>query len=152
MRNAPTVRFEAIDQDNWEDCVKLEVQEEQRKMVAPNWYSIIQAAYDESYTPLSIYYEDMMVGFFMYGKDPDDGLYWIVRLMIDKRYQGRGYGEAAIRLGLELIKRQEDCSPEIVISYKPDNEAAGKLYERVGFVPTGRIIEGETEARYKVLR
>ena len=60
------------------------------------------------------YEEDKPVGFLMIGFDVDDywedapviakGNYNLWRLMIDKAYQGRGYGKEAVRLALEFIK------------------------------------------------
>ena len=64
--------------------------------------------------PFGIYDDDMPVGFLMIGFDKDDywedapaiaaGSYNFWRLMIDKKYQGRGYGREAVRLALEFIK------------------------------------------------
>ena len=55
--------------------------------------------------PFAIYADKKLVGFCMFSfapkaKDPDDR-YWLWRFMIDKRYQGRGYGQAALK---EIIK------------------------------------------------
>ncbi|TMV52257.1 GNAT family N-acetyltransferase [Paenibacillus mesophilus] len=128
-----SVTFREITEHNWEECVRLQVREGQERFVAPNVYSIAQAKYEPDKVPLAIYKDQTMVGFMMYGRDPDDGRYWILRLMIDKSYQGRGYGRAALQQAIALIKSKPDCSKDLTISFKPDNEAASKLYKSLGF-------------------
>lgn len=137
------INFREINKDNWRKCVFLEVGEEQNQYVAPNWYSIIQAVYDQSMTPLAIYNEEELVGFLMYGKDSEDGAYWIVRLMIGERFQGKGYGKAAMLQAIDLLKKKPDISPYLLISTEPHNTVAIRLYESLGFRKTGEIIDGE---------
>ena len=38
----------------------------------------------------AIYADDKMVGFTMFGLDEDDGKYYLGRLMIDEKHQGKG--------------------------------------------------------------
>lgn len=128
-----SVTFREITEHNWEDCVRLQVREGQEQFVAPNVYSIIQSKYELDKVPLAIYDNQTMVGFMMYGRDPDDGRYWILRLMIDKNYQGRGYGRSALQQAIALIKSKPDCSKDLTISFKPDNEVAANLYRSLGF-------------------
>lgn len=142
--------FKEISKSNWEECVELELLDEQAHFVAPNWYSIIEASFDSSYVPNAVYLDSHMIGFFMYGKDPDDQKYWVVRLMIDKHYQGKGLGRATLLKGIEVISNKPDCSSEIITSYEPNNKVAEKLYESVGFKKTGHIIDGEVVVSLQV--
>src|SRR6266851_4081563 len=49
--------------------------------------------------PLGIYVESVMVGFVMYNTQAEaDGSYSIYSMMMDARYQGKGYGTTALRL------------------------------------------------------
>lgn len=137
------VELVEINADNWEDCIGLQVNGEQKDFVAPNCYSIVQAQFERSYVPMAAYWENTMVGFIMYGKDPEDGNYWVVRLMIDKAYQGRGLGRSTLMEGLQLITSKPDCSPVVITSFHPGNETASKLYESAGFVRNGQVIDGE---------
>ena len=61
--------------------------------------------------------------------------YSLWRFMIDKRYQGRGYGRKAMELALEYM-RSFPCgkADSIWLSYEPENEVAKKLYASFGFV------------------
>ncbi|GAA4843023.1 GNAT family N-acetyltransferase [Paenibacillus vulneris] len=138
------IQLKAITSDNWEQCVRLSVHQDQERFVAPNVYSILQSKFEPDKEPLAIYNENTMVGLVMYGCDPEDDCYWIVRLMIDKKHQGKGYGRAALLRAIELIRSLPDCSPDIKISYNPDNTAAEKLYESLGFRKTGEVISHGT--------
>ena len=78
----------------------------------------------------------------MYCMDYEDSEYWVYRLMIDKKHQKKGYGKIAMLKILEILKQDKEHS-KVYISFDPKNEAAKKLYEHLGFVPDGRIIDGE---------
>ena len=103
--------------------------------------------------PFGIYDDDTLVGFVMIGYDKDD--YWddapaiannnynLWRLMIDKRYQQKGYGRKAIELALEFIRTSPCGKAEYCwLSYEPENKVAKALYESFGFVETGDV-DGE---------
>jgi diamine N-acetyltransferase len=77
--------------------------------------------------------------------------YSIWRLMIDKKYQGKGYGRDAIRLALDFIRtwpcgKAEYCE----ISYEPENEAARNLYQSLGFMENGEMDGDEIVAVMKL--
>ena len=60
--------------------------------------------------------------------------YYIWRFMIDKRFQGRGYGKEAFRQILDFIKTRPDGpSDYVLLSYGPANEIGKKLYASFGF-------------------
>ena len=140
------VALRAIDRHNWRECVKLSTAPGQEKFVAPNIYSLAQAKAQPEMVPLAIYHEEEMVGFAMHGLDPDDGQQWIVRLMIDRAQQGKGYGRAAMLELIDRIKRESAC-PAIMLSCEPDNEVALRLYSGLGFEQTGEVLEGENVMR-----
>lgn len=138
----PNVTLRQIDRDNWREACKLKVSELQKNFVAPNWYSIIEAGYD-GYTTRAIYDGELMVGFLMYGYDPQEKEHWIIRLMVDEEYQGQGYGRAAMHKLIEIFQDKPDCN-EVFISFEPINNVARKLYSDLGFIDTGRVEYGET--------
>ena len=72
---------------------------------------------------------------------PERGEYFLWRMMIDERYQGRGYGADAIRL---LIKRIIDNgNPRVLLlSHLEANIDAGGFYQRLGFSYTGEDLGG----------
>ncbi|HEY7021731.1 MAG TPA: GNAT family N-acetyltransferase [Ktedonobacterales bacterium] len=141
-----TMTLREITRENWLQCVRLKVAPEQEPFVAPNGVSLAQSKYEPEWIPLALYDGGEMVGFVMYGVYPEEGKHWILRVMVDHRYQGKGYGRAAMRLLLERLRAIPGCD-EVAISYEPENDVARRLYASCGFRETGEIIEGETVAR-----
>ena len=152
------LHLEIINEKNVWDVVDLKIKRNQKGFVATNSDSIIQA-YSVKDTeckafPFAIYNDKKLVGFLMvgfneaclysnYGIEPPNALknnYSIWRLMIDKRYQNRGYGKQAIKLALDFIKtwpcgKAKYCE----ISYEPENEFARDLYRSMGFKENGEM-------------
>ena len=136
------VELRKIDRENWRDVIKLTVAESQKNFVAPNVYSIAQSKAQPECIPMAVYSDDVPVGFVMYCMDADDNEYWIYRLMIDEQHQGKGLGRQAMNLVLAEIGK-DTSRHKVYISFEPDNDAARKLYESLGFGPDGRILDGE---------
>ena len=61
--------------------------------------------------------------------------------MIDNRFQGRGYGRAALNAIVELVR--DRGLPTIRLSVVPENVQALDFYRRNGFTETGEIDGGE---------
>nr|WP_211173183.1 GNAT family N-acetyltransferase [Brasilonema bromeliae] len=139
------VVLQEINQDNWEECIRLKTTEEQENFVASNLYSLAQSKFYPSCVPLGVYHNQTMVGFVMYETmstgDQNSG-YCICRLMIDKNHQRKGYGKAAMQAVINLLKDKPDCK-KISTSYVPKNAVAEKLYYSLGFHATGLIEDGE---------
>ena len=102
--------------------MKLQVSREQKSFVARNSSSLVEAYLTldagRKVFPLGIYCGKKPVGFVMIGYDwqideaegdecetPEiaKGNYMIWRFMIDRRYQNKGYGRAALRLALDYM-------------------------------------------------
>ena len=159
-----------IDSTNIWEIVDLKVFKSQKSFVAANWVSIVQAyGVRDSATaafPFAIYNDKRPVGFLMIGfneaamyENWDDfeapkslvNNYSLWRLMIDKRYQKRGYGREAIKLALDFIRtwpcgKAEYCS----LSYEPENEVARELYRSLGFMENGEMDGDEIVAVLKL--
>lgn len=128
-----------IDENNWRDCISLKVKNDQKKFVASNENGLAIAFAHKEMQPRGIYYGETMVGFLMYAQDPDDGVYYINRLMIDKKYQRKGFGTKALEI---LLNGLRDSGVESVdIIHKPDNEVAIKLYKSLGFKLTENTLD-----------
>ncbi|MEZ5424838.1 MAG: GNAT family N-acetyltransferase [Pyrinomonadaceae bacterium] len=135
------VSLREITADNFKVCVNLKVAERQKTFVAPNVMSIAQSKVSPTYLPFAVYAGEEMVGFVMYGLDTDDNRYYLSRLMIDEKHQGKGYGRAATLEVIERLKNLDDCR-EIFLSFVPGNNEAEKLYLDVGFEKLGETNEG----------
>ena len=145
-----SLNFQPVHKGNWETCVQLQVEESQKGFVAENWYSIIEASYEDEFYPTCIYEGDTMVGFLMYDRDPDTKRLEVSRFMIDQRHQGKGYGKRALLLLFKRIK-EEYGSLDFYTSVEQENEQALRLYESLGFVRTGEIMWGEVVFKKHIL-
>lgn len=140
------IRLEPVTPDNWR--VKLEVRPEQETFVAPKVAILARAwAYREMRSQAFLIYDgDTPVGIAMYHdyEDPEEGefFYDFDQFLIDARYQGKGYGAEAVQKILALMEADGKYD-EVVLCYIEGNEAARRLYEKAGFVPTGDVEEHE---------
>lgn len=145
-----TVYVKEINQDNWKQAIRIDVAPEQRRFVASNLYSIAESKFNPTFVPLAIYDDsETMVGFLMYGID--NGELWVLRLMVARQFQRRGYGRAAMEEIIRRLKAKPDCR-EVFTSYKPDNDVAARLYKSLGFEDTGRIEDGELVVRLSLAK
>ena len=80
------------------------------------------------------------IGFYN-GMELEDGSYEIGNICIIPEYQGRGIGTQVLKDVMALHKNQD-----LHIQYFKQNPV-GKLYERLGFVPSG-----ETEFHYQMMK
>lgn len=148
------VKLEEITGHNVWDVLKLKVSEHQQSFVADNNTSIIEAYIAISANghtfPFGIYDDEIPVGFLMIGFGTDDdwvdaptvaeGNYNLWRLMIDERYQNKGYGREAVRLALEFVRTFPCGKAEYCwLSYEPENDIARRLYNSFGFAETGEM-------------
>ena len=143
-----------VTKDNWRELIRLKVRDDQTHFVASNLYSIAEAQFGDEYEghwdlyPFGIYDDEgSPVGFLMYGINLDhpEQQAFIQRLMIDDKFQGKGYGRFGMQKVLEIFQAEARIQ-RVGISYEPENEAARKLYASLGFEETGKMIEGEVEA------
>lgn len=138
-----TVTLRPVDRDNLSAVLALSVTDAQLRFVAPNILSLAQAAAIPEFCPRAVYANETPVGFVMYGFDGEENAFCIDRLMIDRAFQGKGYGREALRLTVEEIRNVQPKRGVIYLSFVPGNEAAQTLYASFGFVPDGRVSDGE---------
>lgn len=151
------MQLRPVTEHNWNALIKLKVSDNQAHFVASNLYSIAEAQFgfeDEgrwTFYPFGAYVDDEPVGFVMYALNLRHSRFqaFIVRLMVDQSFQGRGYGREIMKLVLQSLRENEDITT-IGISYGPENDVARKLYAGLGFVEPGDMIEGETLAVLKL--
>lgn len=156
----PDISLRPITPDNWVECIELAVTDAQRAAgyVSPNVLSLAQAYAEPWWTPVAVYTDETMVGFVLYGRwparayaaiwgdRPKPGVDYILRMMIDRQYQGQGFGKAAMAALIERIKAQPN-GQAIELDYDLDNIAAARLYTGLGFRPVQENEGGEILAR-----
>ena len=145
------LKLKKINRKNVADILNLEVFDNQKSFVATNNSSIIEAyiaiTENNHVFTFGIYKDDTPIGFLMIGYDvnSDDegapkitkGNYNIWRIMIDKKFQGKGFGKKAMELALEFINTFPcGTAKNCWLSYESDNDVARQLYKSVGFVET----------------
>lgn len=144
------ISLREITEDNFGECIKLKVAEDQKKFVATNVMSIAQSKVYPYFIPLAVYNDEEMVGFTLHGKNPESKKYYIVRLMIDEKFQGKGFGKLVTLKLIEKMGKNEDCDA-IYLSFVEGNKGAEHLYRNIGFERTGVIDEdGEIEMKYTI--
>jgi diamine N-acetyltransferase len=92
---------------------------------------------EDGWITKTIYLDEVMVGFTMYGFCHKANYFELCRIMIDHKFQGKGYGTAAIKKVIEEMQRLKGCH-QIFLSFDPANQVR-KLYERFGFKDTGKL-------------
>lgn len=90
--------------------------------------------------------DDELVGFAMMacssGAHPEPFLW---RLLIDRMHQRRGIGGRTLRLVEDACRSMGDGT--LLVSWGDGRGSPGPFYLDQGFAPTGRVVDGEVEAR-----
>ena len=149
------ITLEKITYKNYIETIwKLKVKRCQKDFVASNNNSLAEAYVAITNgcvaLPFAICKNNKPIGFLMigYGMSEDDfegedsafiemvkKSYCLWRFMIDKRYQGKGYGRKAMELALDYIRTFPCGKADICwLSYEPENEVTKKLYASFGFI------------------
>ncbi|MGP1455064.1 MAG: GNAT family N-acetyltransferase [Treponema sp.] len=156
------IRFDEITNKNiWKVCA-LEPYKEQKDFVAENIQSLAEAYATRNEgnnaLPLAVYDDDTLIGFVMIGKgtvgnEEESSLikenYSLWRLMIDKKYQGRGRGKQTLDAVISLIRTFPFGEAQKVwLSYEPENIQARAMYRKYGFSENGEMCGNEIVAVY----
>ena len=158
------IRFEEITNLNiWKVCT-LEPFEDQKDFVAENMQSLAEAYATRNEgnnaLPLAVYNDDDLIGFVMIGKgtvgnEEESDLikdnYCLWRLMIDKKFQGKGLGTKTLHAAMDLIRTFPfGEAKKVWLSYEPENTRAKALYSKYGFVENGEMCGNEVVAVYNL--
>lgn len=130
------IRLVTINPDNWR--LGLKVSEAQKKYVSNSEKLLARAyAYRKSRSNAYVIYDDALpVGMALYYDCDEANAYDFSQLFIDERYQGKGFGIEAANQILEMMKNDGKYD-KVILCYIDGNEAAKKLYEKLGFHLTG---------------
>ena len=128
------IMLEELNVDNWLKVMELTVSEEQKDIFPiSNVYWVGISRYEEKTTLYAIKNDELYVGMVGIGYDEDGVSGYINPLMIDEKYQGKGYSKEAMLLAIEKLKSEYKVS-EIHLGHRKNNMKAGKLYESLGFI------------------
>ena len=132
------MEFREINKSNYWDCMELIIDESQEGFVADNKQSLVEAAYEDGLYTLGIYLEETMIGFVLYDYDETIPGWSMSRFMIDKQFQGKGYGKQAAIAYLEYFKTKH-IADKIYISVSLENTVAHKMYSSIGFTEVKEV-------------
>ncbi|MBR6524884.1 MAG: GNAT family N-acetyltransferase [Clostridia bacterium] len=126
-----------IDESNWR--IRLSVREDQKHFVANAAVLLARAYAYRNFNCRAFYVcdDDNYVGMGLYYDCPERNAYDMSQLFIDERYQGRGYGKAAMALCLREM-RSAGRFDKVELCYVEGAETAKHLYEKLGFVEVDR--------------
>lgn len=130
------------------EVTALSVGAGQTQFVAANAESLAEALFKKEAWYRAIYAGDCLVGFVMLFDEalrsppPTTPRVALWRLMIDERYQGRGYGRAALVLIIDFLRDSRQYS-SLQVSYFSGEGCPEPFYRRLGFEHTGRVVDGE---------
>ncbi|WP_323369359.1 GNAT family N-acetyltransferase [Streptomyces alkaliterrae] len=131
------VTLAEVDDDNWRAVADVAPHDDQREFVAALAARyLLLSARGGLWNSLAVLADGGVVGHVMWAHDAEGGAYWIGGMVVDAAEQGRGTGRAAVRALLARLASRPDCR-EVRLSYHPRNRAAARLYESLGFTPTG---------------
>ncbi len=140
------VKLIEVVRDNFNDVIKLEVEETQENYFTSNLLSIAESKFSTSTHLRAICVGDKVVGFveYQFGEigefDEDECTIW--RFMIDRKRQNTGIGKIAMGLLLKEIKAHGERCKFVDVYYHPQNIAAKKLYSSYGFKEVGDRDDG----------
>jgi diamine N-acetyltransferase len=154
MTTAAHVSLHEITPENRAAVEALDVDVAQSEYVAGVAQSLREAAEHLDAAPWyrAVYAGGVPVGFVMIsdGITVDDpaylGPYYLWRLLVDRRYQGRGYGAAALALVVDHLRANRPNARVLLTSVAHEGRGAASplgFYLRQGLRPTGQVHEGE---------
>ena len=139
------VALREITDENAESVLAVRTTPEQERFVTSVADSLQEAAEHPEGNPWfrAVYDGDRPVGFVMLSWDveprpPDlNGPWFLWKLIIDRRHQGRSFGREVVRQVVELVRREG--ATELLTSHVPGDGSPAGFYARLGFVPTGEL-------------
>ena len=150
------VGLREVTRDTVRAICDLKVSKEQEQFVAPNSISIAEAHFSNEAWFRAVYAGETPVGFVMLAKVPTEerahlGTHFLWRLMIDERYQGRGYGRKALESVIQHLKEESNANA-LHTSCREGKGSPKGFYKKMGFKETGKKLDnGERIMKLKIV-
>ncbi len=140
VSEAVNIRRIENDDDLWYAVVECRLNPEQEDYVNPAGFSIGRAylAPDDNVPCVICKSDGERIGYIVFRRwlGIGGGFNW--SYYIDREFQGHGYGKAAARLAVKILKSVDPKMP-IKLSAEADNVKAQKLYCSIGFVKSDEM-------------
>lgn len=125
------ITLRVIDENNWRRVANLSTKEGQRGNLPANVWSLCEAGYNKKAWPRAIYAAETPVGFLMLRFSANEPAY-LMRFMIDGRYQGLGYGRRGIELLMTQLRQNWPKSKRLELNCLPaEGKKSSNPRERV---------------------
>ena len=149
-RRDARISFQPVTTDNLSRILRLRVAPFQERFVASNAVSLAQASFYPALWCAAIAADDEPVGFVMLENQADKGACFVVRFLIDERFQRLGFGGRAMQLVIDHARTMPGTT-RVTLTYVPAPGSPEPFYRRLGFSLTGRIDEdGEVEMELRL--
>ena len=146
-----SIELREVTAENRDELLALSVPAEQAAFVGGTFADAVADAeeYPEANPWLrGVYVSDEAVGFVLLSwncePEPPDiiGPWFLWKLMIDQRHQGRGLGSGVVRVVADIVR--SEGAIELLTSYVDEQGGPADFYAGLGFVDTGdRDSDGE---------
>jgi diamine N-acetyltransferase len=138
------IALRSIEESNREAVAALRVSAAQEQFVSGVSDSLLEAAAEPDGRALywAVYSDETPIGFVMISDEVGSSEYiahYLWKLLIDERYQRRGFGTATLDLIVEYFRSR----PGVEVLWTSAGQGDGSpipFYERYGFVQTGEIV------------
>ena len=135
------IKLTTVNEDNWEEVASLSVKDSQKDYLAPAIGILARGYVYRNCNPriFVIENDEIIVGVALVREFDEEPLgYDLQQFMIDKRYQGKGYGSQALELILKELKIEHHYD-HVEVCVKKTDLPAINLYKKYGFVDSGYI-------------
>lgn len=141
----PLVRLVSITSENVRAVCDLSVSAEQERFVASTAVSLAEAGvYPQAWCRAIEVPGVGLVGFVMLHDTTEEPGYMLWRLLVDRRFQGRGYGRAAVRSVAEYVRGRPGAE-RLKVGARRGTGSPRAFYEALGFSPTGETTDGDED-------
>lgn len=133
------VVLKLVDESCFEEVIGLEVEVSDKNFVASNLRSLAEAwlyRENEDVFPYAILTSEHVVGFALLEKDKEEQHFLVWRLMIDKKFQGQGFGKSALKSIIKMAS-DEAVYPYVQVDYVKENHRMERLLKSLGFEQIG---------------
>ena len=151
LRNENIFLKPVISDDDLRYCfLDLNLDDGQRDLVNPPCVSISRAYISpfDHYPFIVCLMDNTRIGFVCLNKWLPEKDAFSFSLLIDRKYQHKGYGTSTIKLSVEIFSIINKEIP-IKIAVEEKNEKAQKLYETLGFIKTDELDGSDLVYCYK---
>jgi diamine N-acetyltransferase len=140
-------KMKKINKNNYWDALQLEVEAEQRQNVLDAKSSVAMSLVHKEKIGFVQMEGTTAVGLLVLNVDHKKKEYSIDIIIIDKKFQGRGYGKLMVKWAVDYLK--DKGANRLTIGVKRTNVGAKKIYLNAGFKPSS-VYSGGMELSIKL--